>query len=118
MAVPTAAEANVAVPPVQVTTSAPITPVSVQPLNVAPVVPLYVLLPAVTLAVTVAPVMSAVVVAFVDDSTELPARAPESVRPVAVTVLAAPTADAANVEPPPHVTTAAPITPLSLQLAV
>ncbi len=37
---------------------------------------------------------------------------------MAVTVLAVPTADEANVAPPPHVTTSAPITPLSVQLAV
>ncbi len=49
LAVPTAAEAKVAVPPVQLTTSAPITPLSVQP------------------GVNVAAVMVAVVVAVVAD---------------------------------------------------
>ena len=52
----------------QVTTSAPITPVREQRVIVAAVVPSYTLLPAVTLGVTVAAVMLAVVVAEVEES--------------------------------------------------
>ncbi len=67
LAVPTAAEAKVAAPPLQLTTSAPMTPLSVQPLSVAAMVLSYVLFAAVTLGVTVAAVMLAVVVAVVDE---------------------------------------------------
>src|SRR5258705_11669447 len=84
----------------QVTTSAPMTPLSVQ-LVVAAVVLSYVLFVAVIAGVTVAAVMLAGVVAVVDDRAELPAWAPESGSPVAVTVLAVPTPDAAKGAVPP-----------------
>ncbi len=64
--VPTPEEAKLPVP-LQVTTSAPSTPVSVQ-LIVAAVVPLYALFGDVTLGATVAVVTLAVVVAVVDES--------------------------------------------------
>src|SRR5258705_274704 len=66
---PRAAEETVAGRPPPVGTPAPTIPLRGVQLVVAAVAPSYVLFPAVTLAVTVAPVMSAVVVAFVDDST-------------------------------------------------
>src|SRR5258705_929852 len=67
----------------QVTTSAPMTPLSVQ-LVVAAVVLSYVLFVAVIAGVTVAAVMLAVVVAVVDDSGQLPLCTPGSVGPVVV----------------------------------
>ena len=65
--VPTLADANAAVP-VQVTTSPPTTPVSVQLASVALVVPSYGLFVTVTVGVAVAAVIAAVVVAVVDAS--------------------------------------------------
>ena len=66
--VPTLAVSNAAVPAVQVTTSLPTTPVSVQLVTVALVVPSYGLLAAVTVALTVTAVIAAVVVAVVEAS--------------------------------------------------
>ena len=65
MPAPTLGVANVAVPPVQLTTSPPTTPVSVQLVSVALVVPSYALFAAVTVGVSVAAVIAAVVVAVV-----------------------------------------------------
>jgi hypothetical protein len=65
LAVPTLADANVALPAAHVTVSPLITPVSVQFVIVALVVVSYGLFAAVTVAVIVAAVMFAVVVAIV-----------------------------------------------------
>src|SRR5690242_20003273 len=96
--VPTLALAKVAEPAEQVTLaeSAARTPVRVQALIVAVLLPSYVLLAAVTLAVTDTGVILAVVVAVVDASVYLDAADPLSEIPVAVTVMPLPTLALAN----------------------
>ena len=66
--VPTEELEKVAVPPVKVTTSVPITLLNVRVLIVAAVVPSYSLFDAVIEGVNILAVMSAVVVALVEDN--------------------------------------------------
>ena len=66
--VPTAAVVKVAVPPVRVTTSVPTAALNVRVLMVAVVVPSYSLFDAVIEGVNILAVMSAVVVALVEES--------------------------------------------------
>ena len=65
---PTAAVVKVAVPPVKVTTSVPIAALNVRVLIVAAVVPSYSLFDAVMDGVSTLAVISAVVVALVEDN--------------------------------------------------
>src|SRR5206468_678954 len=108
--VPTLAEPNAAVP-VQVTTSPPTTPASVQLVTVALVVPSYGLFATMTVGVTVTAVIAAVVVAVAEASVYSLAAAPVSVRPLTVTVFPVPTLADAKAAVPVHVTTSAPTTP-------
>src|SRR5258706_14065996 len=92
------------------------TPVSVQLVSVALVVPSYGLLAAATVGVTVTAVIAAVVVAVVLESGKSPAAAPVRIRPLTVTVLPLPTLADPNAAVPLQLTTSAPITPVSVQL--
>jgi hypothetical protein len=114
--VPTLAVSNVATPALQLTASLPTTPVSVQLVTVALVVPSYIFAAAATVAVTVAAVIVAVVVAVVDASVYFPASGPPSVSPFTVTVFPAPGVADVNVAVPVQVTTSPAINPVNAQL--
>src|SRR5207244_12590807 len=77
--------------PVHVTTSPPMTPVSVQLVTVAVVVPSYGLFATMTVGVSVTTVIAAVVVAVVEASVYPLAAGPDSIRPLTVTFLPVPT---------------------------
>src|SRR5688500_16686566 len=113
--VPTLAELNVAVP-VQPTTSPLRTPLTVQLVSVAAVVPSYGLSDAVTVGVTDSAVIAAVVVAVVEAGTWLQDAPPVSERSLAVTVLPVPIFASANVAVPVHATTSPLRTPSTVQL--
>src|SRR5262249_16001978 len=115
-------DANVAVPPVNVTTSGLMAPVSVRVAIVALIPPSYVLFDAVTDPVTVAAVMSAVVVPVLDPTPHFPPSAPPPPRPPPsppADPLASPPPFAATVAVPPvNVTTSGLMAPVSVRVAI